>query len=262
MVKLSVIIPSYKDPLLQRTIDSLLANSKLGDQLEVIAVLDGYWQLIKDDPRVRIVHIGKNSGMREAINSGVRIARGEYLMRTDEHCIFSLDYDKILTDDCKDNWIMTPRRYFLDTEKWEIMDIPPVDYMKLKIVRIGQEGDKVEKFSGVEWKRNRKKLIDETMAMQGSCWVMKHNWWDKVIGELQSEGYDTHYQDSHEMQFKTWKAGGKLMVNKKCWYAHKHRKFPRTHGYGGEPARKGFAYALSVWRDYFEKEIQPKWMQQ
>jgi glycosyltransferase involved in cell wall biosynthesis len=267
MKKLSVVIPSYKDPLLPKTINSLLENSELGDQLEVIATLDGYWpdsKTIVLDPRVKYVHHGKNRGMREAINSAVDIASGEYLMRTDEHATFCPGYDRILTSDIEDNWIVTPRRYFLDTEKWEVMDIPPVDYMKLKIVRIG--GDKegwVEKFSGVEWPSRAKErkdiMIDETMAMQGSCWVMPHKWWKKVIVRLQSDGYGTHYQDSHEMQFKTWKAGVKLMVNKNAWHAHKHRKFPRTHGYGGKPARDGFAYALKIWRDYYEKEILPKW---
>ena len=97
------------------------------------------------------------------------------------------------------------------------------------------------------------------MAMQGSCWIMKKKWWEKVIVDLDSKGYGTHYQDSHEMQFKTWKAGGKLMVNKNTWFAHKHRQFPRSHGYGGKLADNSFAYALSQWRDYYEKEIKPKW---
>jgi glycosyltransferase involved in cell wall biosynthesis len=258
---LSVVIPSYKDPLLIKTIDSLLANSELGDQLEIIAVLDGYWPSfeLRGDPKVRYVHLGKNRGMRGAINAGVMVSKGEFIMRTDEHCIFGKGFDRILTETCQPDWIVTPRRYFLDPVKWEVMDIPPVDYMKLKIVNYGRG----QKFSGVDWPSRAKEqkdiMLDETMAMQGSCWIMKRSWWDKVIGELQSEGYDTHYQDSHEMVFKTWQAGGKLMVNKNTWHAHKHRKFPRTHGYGGEKADKCFAYALSVWRDYYEKEISPKW---
>ncbi len=266
MMNLSVVIPSYKDPLLQKTIDSLLANSVLGERLEVIAVLDGYWPnpQLKDDPRLKVIHLGKNQGMRNAINCGVRIARGRYLMRTDEHATFAKGYDKILTSQIRHSWIVTPRRYFLDVKKWEVMDIPPVDYMKLIIGKVSDgKGGKAEKFAGIDWPRRAKErrdiMIDETMAMQGSCWVMKKKWWDEVIGELQSEGYDTHYQDSHEMVFKTWKAGGKLMVNKNTWHAHKHRKFPRTHGYGGQKARDGFAYALKIWRDYYEKEIVPKW---
>ena len=62
-MKLSVIIPSYKDPHLKMTTMSLLLNSELGDELEVIVVLDGYYLLpeeIVSDPRVKYVHLGKN----------------------------------------------------------------------------------------------------------------------------------------------------------------------------------------------------------
>ena len=95
-------------------------------------------------------------------------------------------------------------------------------------------------------------MIDDTMAMQGSCWIMKRTWWDQIIGELQSEGYGTHYQDSIEMVFKTWQAGGRLLVNKNTWFAHKHRSFKRTHNYGGTEADASFAYALNLWKDYYE----------
>ena len=82
MTKLSVVIPSYKDPLLHKTIDSLLENSELGDALEIVVVLDGYWPKvpIKDDKRVTIVHLGKNRGMRGAINIGVLASTGEYII--------------------------------------------------------------------------------------------------------------------------------------------------------------------------------------
>lgn len=257
---LSVIIPSYKDPLLHNTIDSLLTNAE--GEIEVIAVLDGYWPNVpfKDDERVRVLHLGKNVGMRRSINAGIAISQGEYIMRTDEHCAFGKGFDVILTQNMKPNWIVTPRRYFLDPVKWEVMDIPPVDYMHLKIVNAGGG---IQKFSGVEAPGNDNEPIQETMAMQGSCWVMKRTWWDEVIGELQNEGYGPHYQDSHEMVFKTWKAGGKLMVNKNTWHAHKHRDFPRTHNNGTRenPSNNAdcWTYSLNVWRDYYENEIRPKW---
>jgi len=263
-MKLSVVIPDYKDPLLHKTIDSLLDNSGLGDQLEVIAVLDGCVskQPFRRDDRLKIIHLGKNVGMRRAINTGVAIAKGEYLMRTDEHCSFGNNYDSILTDEqnIQPNWIVTPRRYFLDADKWEVMDIPPVDFMKLKIVNVAKG---VRKFSGVEAPGDPNQMIQESMAMQGSCWVMPHKWWNDVIGELQNEGYGPHYQDSHEMVFKTWKAGGKLMVNKKTWHAHKHRSFPRTHSNGTveNPSNNEqcWKYSLEQWEDYFRKEIEPRW---
>ncbi len=259
---LSVVIPSYKDPFLHNTIESLLNNAR-GD-IEIIPVLDGYWpeKPIIEDPRVRIVHLGRNRGMRGAINAGIAVARGEYLLRTDEHCAFGEGYDVILARDCQPNWIMTPRRYFLDPYKWEIMDMPPVDHMKLKIVNV-RPG--VRKFSGVIAPGNDAEPIQESAAMQGSCWFMPRAWWDKIIGELQNEGYGPHYQDSHEMVFKTWIAGGKLMVDKNTWHAHKHREFPRTHNNGTaeNPTNNEacWAYSLEVWEEYFEKEIKPKWSQ-
>lgn len=208
--KVSVVIPAYKDPDLNRTCESLLENAE-GD-IEIIVAMDGYWQEPLDDPRVRVLHIGKNQGMRNAINKAVRLARGEYIMRTDAHAVFGKGYDRILTERFKDNWIVYPKRFYLDTKKWEVMDKEPNVYNKLLI------DESRHKWSGVNWKsrteQRKDKEIDESMAMQGSCWIMKKSWWD-TIGELQSEGYGTHYGDSHEMVFKTWKLGGRLMVNKK-----------------------------------------------
>jgi len=136
------------------------------------------------------------------------------------------------------------------------MDISPVDYEKLKIVNYGRG----QKFSGVKWNKIEETYdIDETMAMQGSCWFMKKSWWEDVIKRLDSENYGTLYQDSHEMVFKTWKAGGKMVVNKLTWYAHKHREFPRTHSYPPGEADHTFAHCLNVWKDYYEQEIIPAW---
>jgi glycosyltransferase involved in cell wall biosynthesis len=183
---LSVVIPSYKDPLLFKTIESLLQNAE--GEIEIIAVLDGYWPSVPviKDKRVKYLHLGGNRGMRRAINAGVAISQGEYIMRTDEHCAFGKGFDVVLTRDCQPNWIVTPRRYLLDPIRWEVMDIPPIDHMKLKIVNMGKG---VQKFSGVEAPGDDNQPIQESMAMQGSCWVMKRSWWDEVIGELQNEGY-------------------------------------------------------------------------
>ncbi len=261
-MKLSVIVPDYKDPLLHKTIDSLLDNSELGDQLEVVAVLDGCWSTIpfRKDDRLVIVHLGKNRGMREAINAGISISRGEFIMRTDEHCMFSKGYDRVLTESCHHDWIMCGTQYYLDPEKWERMDIPPANHQKLVI----QGG---VKFAGHRWPERdeltKDKMTSQTMAMQGSVWCMSRHWWDKVIGKLQTEGYGPLIQDSHEMTFKTWKAGGKLVLNRGWWFAHKHRDFKRTHNNGTKenPANcdQGYKYALDVWREYYEKEVVPKW---
>lgn len=261
-MKLSCIIPAYKDPYVIPTIESLLLNSELGDQMEVIVVLDGFWpdfQLI-GDPRVIYVHLGRNRGMRGAINAGVDIARGEYLLRSDQHCHFAKGYDKVLTEQCPKDAIMTCTRYFLDPVKWQVMDIEHVNFEKLTI-------QSNLKFAGQRWRERDKELKDvpiaETMAMQGSMWIQSREWWDKVIKELQTEGYGQMYQDSHEMIFKTWKAGGKMLLNKNTWFAHKHRSFVQGRHEGTEenPSLRNESglYALKIWKDYYDKEVRPKW---
>lgn len=257
---LSVVIPAYKDPFVHPTIDSLLENAK--GEIEIIVVLDGFWPEtpIKDDKRIKIVHLGKNRGMRGAINAGVRVAKGEFILRSDQHCMFAKGYDVEMTRSCRPNWIMTATRYFLDPVKWERMDMPPVFCEKLVI----QGG---RKFSGQRWpsrdRKNKHRSLVETMAMQGSMWVMRKSWWEKVIKELQTEGYGQMYQDSHEMVFKTWKAGGELVLNKRTWFAHKHRSFTqgRHEGTKENSSLRGESglYALKIWRDYYENGIRPKW---
>lgn len=257
---LSAVIPAYKDPFLHKTIDSLLDNAE--GEVEVVVVLDGYWpeEDMRQDSRIRWVHLGRNRGMRGAINAGVAVAQGEFILRSDQHCMFAKGYDVALTKTLEPNWIVTATRYFLDPVKWEVMDIEPVNYEKL-VIQGGQ------KFSGQRWSsrdRERKDVdIDETMAMQGSMWVMRKSWWEKTIVELQTEGYGQMYQDSHEMVFKTWQAGGKMMLNKTTWFAHKHRSFVQGRHEGTKENSSlrdtSGLYALNVWRDYYEKQVRPKW---
>lgn len=265
-IKLSVVIPSYKDPYHEKTVKSLLDNSELGDKLEIISVFDGYWPTweLVSDPRRRIVHLGKNRGMRGAINAGIAVARGEFFMRLDEHCTFGKGYDKILTDDCKENEVMTAKRFFLDPIKWEVMPDEPVEHEKLVIQNVS-EG--VRKFAGTRWKSRDKKqkdvMISETLAMQGSMWIANREFFLKTVGELQTEGYGPLIQDSVEVCMKYWKAGGRLMLNKNTWFAHKHRSFKRTHNNGTQenPAKceQGYTYALEQWEDFYNKEIKTKW---
>jgi hypothetical protein len=266
-MKLSIVIPDWKDPYSMDTIRDILKNSELGDQLEIIEVFDGHWPTFKlvTDPRVRYIHLGKNRGMRGAINAGIAIARGEFFMRLDEHCSFGKGFDKILTDSCKENEIMTARRYYLDPVNWQVMkDKGFVDYEDLTIQRVTET---VRKFAG---KPNRTKLkerkdimIDETQAMQGSMWIANRRFWLKTCGELQTEGYGPLIQDSVEVTMKYWKVGGRLMVNKNTWFAHKHRSFSRTHNNGTSenPANcdQGYTYALEQWEEFYKTELLPKW---
>lgn len=245
---LSVVIPSYKDPSLHKTVQSILDN--FATQFEIIVVIDGYplaTPVVEDD-RVRVIYHDQNRGMRESINTAVAASTGRFLLRTDEHCMFCPSFDQLILDRAHYDEIITARRYALDPNKWERMDDEPYDYERL-IVQ--DTGTGARKFSSQRWRSRTKErrhiMVDETMAMQGSMWVMSRHWWDTVIERLDSEGYGPLYQDSTEMIFKTWLAGGRLMLNKYAWYAHRHRSFGRAHHYPRSRAEREWAFALEKW---------------
>jgi len=253
MIDISVISPVFKDPYIYPTVTDIL--NKFETNVEVIPVFDGCLPTEEfTDPRVKPVLLPKQVGMRGAINAGVRAAQGKYLMRTDAHCIFGQGFDRIILETIQPNWIVDTKRYFLDPKKWEVMDKEPIMMERLII------SERHHKFASLPWREaDDDQPLKPKTAMQGSVWVMPHDWWDNVIGELQEEGYGTLYQDSTEMTMKTWKAGGELMLNQNTWYAHKERNFNRTHNYANKLSRASWDYALKMWGDYYREVIIPKY---
>jgi len=77
VARVSIIIPARNERFLPQTVADLLAKAQ-GD-VEVIAVLDGYWPdpALPNDPRLKILHRGKALGMRPAINAAVQMATGQ-----------------------------------------------------------------------------------------------------------------------------------------------------------------------------------------
>lgn len=243
---LSVVIPSRNDEFLQKTVDDVLAKAK--EDIEVIVVLDGYWPKtpLKDDPRVTILHQGtvhNSRGMRAAINDGIALSRGKYIMKTDEHCMFDEGFDIKLKADCEDNWVVIPRRYRLDAENWKIIEDgrPPIDYMFLDYP-YKTKGDVTDGLHGNEWRakhfERRDILIDDTMSWQGSCYFMKKSYWEK-IGPMDSDLYGSFTHESQEIGNKVWLGGGRLVVNKKTWYAHFHKgKTGKGYGFSTQQYKK------------------------
>lgn len=259
----SIIIASRVDEFLQRTIDDLMAKAE--GEVEVIVVLDGYWPdpMLAEDPRVVIIHQGiihDNVGMRGGINAGVDVARGDYIMKIDEHCMVDQGYDVKLAADCKDNWVVIPRRYRLDAHNWAVIEDgrPPIDYMYLAYPFTGSD-DAPRNLHGLIWNDRYHKrkdiLLDDTMSWQGSCWFMKRKYWQDLIGPLDDKNYGSFIQEAQEIGNKVWLSGGRLVVNKKTWYAHYHkRKEDKGLGFSNHQQRvhmagkeKGRQYSIDFW---------------
>ena len=221
---LSVVIPSRNEKYLNKTIHDLLAKAK--GEIELIPVLDGTWPLrIVEDSRVHYIHFSESRGMRNAINMGVAIAKGEFILKTDAHCMFGEGFDEILKSDCEDNWVVIPRRFALDPEKWELIENPkyPVDYMYLSKDLHGEIWTEKNKDSSLA-----DKFIDDLMSFQGSAWFMKRKYFD-FLELMDEESYGKFFNEAQEIGFKTWLSGGRVVVNKKTWYAHWHKTESRGY---------------------------------
>lgn len=218
--KVSIVIPSRNEPHLAKTVNDLLKKAK--GEIEVIVILDGWWMNgddISEDPRVNYLHFPEAKGMRNAINSGVVIAKGEFIMKTDAHCLFSEGYDEVLKKSCEENTVVVPRRYALDVKNWKIEersdDKYPLDYMYLS-----------KDLHGEVWKeRDRAKkdiVIDNLMSSQGSCWMMRKDYFD-YLELMDEETYGIFWNEFQEIGLKAWLSGGRVVVNKGAWYAHWHK---------------------------------------
>ena len=243
----SIIIPSRNETYLQKTISDLLANAR-GD-IEIIAVLDGYWpEEPVEDPRVVYLHLGAPGGMRNAINQGAAIAKGKYLMKCDAHCMFEPGFDLKLMADCEPDWVVIPRRKRLDGPNWAIQDVGKADVDYEYLCYPNTRGDFSDGLHGRIWEQRAKDragiLIDENMSAQGSCWFMHRDYFYKL--ELEDEeNYGTFNHEFQEIGLKCWLSGGKVVTNKKTWYAHLHKN-KETGGRGyhldGKQLEKGTAY--------------------
>ena len=232
-MRLSVLIPSRNERYLQQTIKDLF--NKAQGEIEVIAVLDGYWPdpPIEDHPNLTLIHRTDAHGMRDAINSASRIAKGKFLMKSDAHCLFGEGFDEILCSDCEDNMVMIPRRLSLDGENWGILQNhkAPVDYHYLsypylKPEEIGMHGN----VWGERQKARADILIDDEMSSQGSCWFMRARHFRR-LGGMSEFGYGRFVQEAQELGLKTWLGGGRMVVNKKTFYAHWHKGKTVGRGY-------------------------------
>jgi glycosyltransferase involved in cell wall biosynthesis len=265
----SVIIPSADPRFLPKMIPDLLA--KAAGPIEIIVSLDGVDAQLPDDPRVIAIRHPR-LGMRGALNAARARVSGEWVMKTDEHCLFAEGFDETLKADCTDNWLLIPRRYSLDAERWAIEDNPkgPRDYHYLScpVWSIREKDD--YSMHGLEWpERTRERLnkpeydIDETLSWQGSCYFMsrRHYEW---LGPLVEENWGTFAGEPQEIGLKTQLFGGRIMVTKKTWYAHLHKgkKYGRGYRPDGAEISRGHEYNAWYWvtNQWPERKRSLRWL--
>lgn len=259
----SIIIPSKNEIFLERTVQNLLDNCT--SEFEILVVLDGYNPPERSsDSRVKYIHHETGVGMREGINSAVKVATGEYLLKIDAHCVVDYGIDEKLAADCEDNMVMIPRRYKLDDEKW----CPKDEYIDYEYFIYPFKYNPVA-LHGFRWKEraNERKdiLIDDTLTFQGSCWFMKKSHFEKSKFLKVKEFHGLLFGEPEELGLTTWLNGGKVVVNKKTWYAHlfKGKKYGRGYFVNIEKSRDCYRYSYNLWvnenKEGFIKAIEKFW---
>ncbi|TSC86277.1 MAG: Uncharacterized protein G01um101416_700 [Microgenomates group bacterium Gr01-1014_16] len=251
---LSVLIPNWNCAFVTKTIQDLF--EKAVGEIEIIVTVGDKWpETLVEDKRVTYIHAGSVKGMRFGINAAAALAKGKYIMKTDDHCLFAPGFDKVLIDNhLEDNWVSVPRRYSLDAENWQINQTRPFrdyHYLSFPAPDKPQEG-----LRGMEWpemtrkRSNPKYDVDDLMSFQGSCWFMTKNHFDNFLHGLDEAQYGTFAQEPQEIGLKTWLGNGRLIINKKTWYAHLHKDkrymSPQSREYKKE-LHDGHVFTTNYW---------------
>lgn len=245
----SVIIPARNEKYLERTIRNVLENAR--GEVEVLTVLDGWLpepRIEIGDERAVFFHFPEGIGQRQAINFAAKKARGKFVMKLDAHCAVDEGFDIKLAADCEYDWTVIPRMYNLDIETWKPKKHKRTDYMYIGLRENGEL--RTEYYGGREFKRQHAKpdLIDDTMSCMGPGFFMhKDRFWE--LGGC-DEAHGGWGQQGVEVACKAWLSGGRLVVNKKTWFAHWFRGgggpgFP--YPIGGRAVTAARAYSKDLW---------------
>ena len=211
---------------------------------EIIAVLDGAWAdpAIQDHPRVILLHYSQSVGQRAASNAAARISQSKYLMKCDAHCAFAPGFDTEMMAAMQDDITMIPvmrnlhvfdwvcenghRRYQGQSGPCQECGKPTErDFVwtgKTNPQSTAYRFDRSLHFQyWNDWGKKQKGDLTETMSIQGSCFMLTRAKWFDL--DICSETFNSWGQQGVEVACKTWLSGGRVLVNRKTWYAHLFR---------------------------------------
>jgi len=278
---LSIIIPARNEMFLSKTIENILEN--IEGNTEVIAVLDGDWPQtdIVRDKRVKYIIHNEPAGQRASTNEAVRISKAKYIMKVDAHCAFDKGFDRIMMEDMQDNWTMVPLMRNLHAFDW----VCPDGHRRYQgnsgvcekcgkettreIVWVGKPNPQSTSFRFDKdmhfqyWREFQQKQIGdlvETMSIQGSCFMLtREKYWEL---DICSEDFYSWGQQGVEVACKTWLSGGKVICNKKTWYAHMFRTKGGDFGFPYENSGKKILENRTLSKELFannkwDKAIHP-----
>lgn len=261
MYNLSILIPARNEQFLAKTIENILENKR--GKTEIIVVLDGEWANppLEDHPDLTIIYNATPRGQRGATNQACRLSKAKYIIKTDAHCAFDEGFDVKLMAEMKDDYTMVPLMYNLHAFDWVCKKCGSRQYQgpSQKYKKCDKCG--ANRVKEIIWKprwnkqntfyrfdktlhfqywgdfKNRpegQEEIASSLSIQGSFFMLtRKKYWELNICD---EKHGSWGQQGVEVACKTWLSGGRVVINKKTWYAHMFRT------QGGD---FGFPYPIS-----------------
>jgi len=290
---LSILIPARNEMFLAKTVEDILTN--IEGKTEIIVVLDGAWANppVPQSERVAVIYQNQSIGQRAATNKAARLSKAKYLLKCDAHCAFDKGFDIKMMREMHDDWTMVPVMKNLHAFDWVCPDghrryQGPSGPCKARLPASqqgepdGQECGK-ETTQDVVWiaKKSPNSVsycfdatphfqyfgeyakrpegqgeITETMSLQGSAWMLtREKYWELNICD---EAFGSWGSQGIEVATKTWLSGGRVMVNKKTWYAHMFRTQGGDFGFPYPMSNTQQQHAKTYARDLFFNNNWPK----
>lgn len=280
-LSLSVLIPARNEMFLSHTVQDVLGHIK--GNTNIIVVLDGAPAdpPLPDDPRVQVLELPNSIGQRAAVNEAARHSQAKYVMKLDAHCSVSMGFDVKMMADMQPLWTMTPlmrnlhafdwvcpdghRRYQGKSGPCEVcgkettMDILWIPKTSPKTTSMRFDNNLKFQY-WTEYKKRQKGDLVDTMSLVGACWLLeRERFWDL---EICDEKHGSWGQMGTEVACKTWLSGGRLVCNKKAWFAHLFRTAGGDFGFpyplSGGDVERARQYSKELWlKDTWPKAIHP-----
>ena len=279
---LSILIPARNEMFLAQTVENLLEN--LEGDTEILVGLDGAWSNppLPQHPRVSVIYVSESIGQRAMTNQLARLAQGKYVLKVDAHCAFDKGFDVKMIAEMKPGYTLIPRMYNLHAFNWKCNKCGNEWYQGGEPEFCCKDNDgkvKNEKCDSkdfemvIVWERRESRKNDfyrfdntlhfqywgaykereeaqgdvaETMSCQGSCFMLEREKYFEL--DICDEAHGSWGQQGVEVACKTWLSGGKLMANKKTWYAHMFRTQPGFgFPYPNPGIEKAREYSRKLW---------------
>ncbi len=302
MKQLSILIPARNEMFLAKTIEDILENIEADTEIIAVLDGEWADPGVRHHERVVVVYMPESIGQRAATNLAARLSTAKYIMKVDAHCKFDKGFDRKMIEKMKDNYTMVPIMKNLWGFDWVCKNghrryQSPSGVCKVcgekteREIMWRTEAEKGETARG-QWKRKnsptsssycfdsephfqyfhefkereeyKKQLAEEglteTMSIQGSCFmVTRERYWAL---NLSDESFGSWGSQGIEVACKTWLSGGRVIVNRKTWYAHLFRtqggdfSFPYKQEESQIQAAKATARDMLL-NNKFPKQIHP-----